>query len=57
VPSDFDMDHIGKFAIFDINGKQLTKFKYDAIYSKEDYIEAIIRTKRVKIDRKGKEIK
>ena len=57
MPSDFDMDHIGKFAIFDINGKQLTKFKYDAIYSKGDYIEAIIGTKRVKIDRKGKEIK
>jgi hypothetical protein len=55
VPSDFV--HIGKFAIFDINGKQLTKFKYDAIYSRGDYIEEIIGTKRVKIDRNAKEFK
>ena len=25
MPSDFDMDHIGKLAIFDIEGKQLLK--------------------------------
>jgi hypothetical protein len=57
VPADFDMDHIGKFAIFDVEGNQLTKFKYDAIYSRGDYFEAIIGNKKVKIDKKGKEIK
>jgi hypothetical protein len=51
------MDHIGKFAIFDIEGKQLTKFKYDALYPKDNYIEAVIGTKRVKIDRNAKEFK
>ena len=57
MPSDFDIDHIGKFAIFDIEGKQLTKFKYDALYPKDNYFEAVIGTKRVKIDRNAKEFK
>jgi hypothetical protein len=35
----------------------LTKFKHDAIYSKGDYIEAIIGTKKVKIERNAKEFK
>ena len=57
MPSDYDMHYIGKFAIFDVEGNQLTKFKYDAIYSRGDFFEAIIGTKRIKIDKKGKEIK
>jgi hypothetical protein len=56
-PDRLIMEPTGKLAIFNSEGTQLTKFKYDAIYPVSYYLEGVIGKKKVKINKEGKEFK
>ena len=56
-PNRLIMEPTGKLAIFNSEGTQLTKFKYDAIYPVSYYLEGVIGKKKVKINKEGKEFK